>query len=218
MELQGRNVHWRQKAQNTGHMSSCLQLQRHIGTFRSIGPGELCTHPRSLTSESETDQQTATLQYSQVSSILTSLVSWGGGICPTTLPRYWHLLAATAAVGTYPTGMHTCFHCAIIQKYLLPSKRCIQRNKKECNVPCHEMKATRKREGKRDQYRLNKHQCFSKITATSDMVSISTIDISPHNMCKCECTGWPLVCVVYFEKSNSRVNGSDKWSNRHCKG
>ena len=79
MEFQGRNVHWRQKAQNTGHMSSCLQLQRQIGTFRSIGPGELCTHPRSLTSESETDQQTATLQYSQVSSILTSPVSCGGG-------------------------------------------------------------------------------------------------------------------------------------------
>ena len=42
-----------------------------------------------------------------------SLPGWGlvcpegGGGCP--LPRYWHLMVATEAVGTHPTGIFSCF-------------------------------------------------------------------------------------------------------------
>ena len=33
------------------------------------------------------------------------------GVCPPHPTWYWHLVAATAAVGTHPTGMHSCWWC-----------------------------------------------------------------------------------------------------------
>ena len=64
-------------------------------------------------------------------------------------PWYWHLVAATAAVGTYPTGIHFCWKIFQLDTDMLLSDRCQfphsslnYNGKKEIHVHDHDLRST----------------------------------------------------------------------------